>query len=125
MRGHPEVMAHRGPQGPEQIPDLRLGPDRSGYRLPGFGLFSLKAFDLAVDLVQGLVDLTRTYEHVVRRDHLRLGVSVTMGSFSLIECLSVGLFDTAFSHDVQMLVERRGELTCIPIELHVAGTSEQ
>lgn len=118
-------MAHRGPQGPEQVPDLRLGPDRSSHRLPRFGLFSLKAFDLAVDPVQSFVYLTRTHEHVVRGDHLRFGVPVAMGSLCVIECLSVGLLNTAFAHDMQMPVERRGELTCIPIELYVASASEK
>ncbi|MFE0700929.1 IS3 family transposase [Streptomyces sp. NPDC058872] len=120
-----EVMTHHRPQGPQQTPDLRLGPEGSAHRLPGFGLFPFQAFDLAVHPVQGLVDLARRCEHFVRGDHLRAGVRIAMGSFGLVQFRPVGLLDPAFLHGVQELPECRGELTCVPIELHVAGASEE
>ncbi|OMI33335.1 hypothetical protein SPAR_41909 [Streptomyces sparsogenes DSM 40356] len=102
-----------------------MSPGRGGHGFPFLRLSSLQTFDLAIDPVQSQIDRTRTREHFVRGDHLRFGVPIAVSTLGFIECLPVRFLDTAFSHDMQVTVERRGELACVPIEFDVAGASAE
>ncbi|WP_208029902.1 hypothetical protein [Streptomyces cyanogenus] len=120
-----EVIAHSGSHSSEHLPDLVLSLCRGLHRFAWFGGTAFEAFDLAVDLVQGLVDDTRSPEYFFWGDHLCFGISIAMRVLRPLECVTVGLLHAAFPHDVQVAVECGGELPSIPVEFHVAGAPQR
>ncbi|KND38781.1 hypothetical protein IQ64_38330 [Streptomyces stelliscabiei] len=122
---HTEVVAHSGSHSSEHLPDLVLGLGRGLHRFAWSGGTAFEALNLAVDLVQGLVDDTRSPEYYFGGDHLCFGVSIAVRVLRFLEGVTVGLLHAAFPHDVQVAVECGGELPSIPVEFHVAGASQR
>lgn len=99
-RCHSEVVSHSGSHSSEHLPDLVLCLGCGLYRFAWFGGTAFQTLDLAVDLVQSLVDDTCLREYLFGGDHLRFGVSIAVRVLGLFQCAAVGLLHVAFPHDV-------------------------
>lgn len=121
---HTEIVTHSGSHSAEHVPDLVLDLSRGLHRFARSGGTAFEALDLAVDLVQGLVDGTRSHKYFSGGNHLCLGVSITMRVLCFIERDAVGVLRATLPHDVQMAVEFRIELPGLSVEFRIAGTSQ-
>ncbi|KOV91035.1 hypothetical protein ADL04_35270 [Streptomyces sp. NRRL B-3648] len=122
---HTEVVAHSGSHSSEHLPDLVLNLSRSLHRFAWFGGTAFEALDLAIDLVQGLVDGTRSHEYFFGGDHLCFGVPIAVRVLRLVECVPVSILHATFPHNVEVTVECGGELPGISVEFHITGASQR